>query len=90
MDENMTCTTCPGDPHPCVDMTTCQPGDRLRTRHGEIVTYVGRRDGAYPHEIRYANGSSGTRTDDGHVYAIARLPEYDHDIFSEVAYDVDA
>lgn len=76
-----------------VDLRNCKPGDRLRGRQGSILTYVGttpqggltylshvvkyvtRPDGTpYPHH------SYGTRTDDGYVYMLSRMPEVDEDI----------
>lgn len=76
---------CPDEVEPAAgfDMRQCRPGDRLLTAHGEIVTYTGPsgrilRD-EYPHLIRYPDGSEGSRTDDGHVYANKRESE-DEDI----------
>jgi hypothetical protein len=61
-----------------VDMTTCKPGQKLLLRNGEVAEYVGpNKDGctrAYPHLIKYSNGSLGTRTDDGYVFAKKQLP----------------
>ncbi len=67
-----------------VDLNTCVPGQKLRSRHGEILTYVKKLDPErdyYDHMVKYANGSGGTRTNDGFVYRNAdkRLAS-DHDI----------
>lgn len=66
-----------------IDLRNCKAGDKLRSKHGEILTYIGPLpvDDYYDHEVLYANGSRGTRCHDGHVYRnpSRRLPE-DHDI----------
>lgn len=53
-----------------VDLNTCKPGDKLLSKHGEILTYVGKCDETnyYDHNVLYANGSPGTRMNDGFVY----------------------
>ena len=61
-----------------VDLRTCKPGDKLRCRNGDIVTYRGPNDGIafsasygkFPHMIEYSIDRYGTRTDDGKI-----LPE---------------
>ena len=50
-----------------VDLNTCKPGDKLVSKHGAILTYVGKND-YYDHNVLYSNGSAGTRTNDGFVY----------------------
>ncbi len=60
-----------------VDLRTCKPGDKLLTKHGTILTYVG--PTACPHLIKYPNGAFGTRSDNGQVVVHGRLPE-DEDI----------
>lgn len=63
-----------------VDLRTCKPGDKLRSKHGVILTYVDYwPDDHFPHEVAYPDGSWGSRTDDGFVFHKNRLPE-DHDI----------
>lgn len=64
-----------------VDLRTCKPGDKLRSTHGMILTYVGPlpENDYMDHEVRYPNGSRGTRTHDGFVFRNKRLP-VDHDI----------
>ena len=63
-----------------IDLNTCKEGDRLLSCHGEILTYVGKtREEPFPHEIRYADGSAGSRSDDGQTYLNNKLPT-DHDI----------
>lgn len=64
-----------------VDLSICKAGDKLLTKHGTILTYVGAlpEDNYYDHLITYPNGSEGTRTNDGFVYRNIRKPE-DEDI----------
>jgi len=62
-----------------VDLRNCRKGDKLLTKQGKIVTYVGPYHEPYPHQIEYEGGGFGTRTDDGHVYKYNRLPS-DEDI----------
>lgn len=64
-----------------VDLSQCKAGDQLLSKHGMILTYVRPLDpdNYYDHEVRYPNGSSGTRTNDGFVFRHNRLPD-DHDI----------
>ncbi len=62
-----------------VDLRTCKPGARLLSKHGMVLTYIGPIPGPYPHEVRYPDGSRGTRTDDGFAYRVNPMPE-DHDI----------
>lgn len=66
-----------------MDLSNCVPGQKLRSKHGMILTYVGPfiGHGPYQHEIRYPDGSHGSRMNDGFTYhnPNARLPE-DHDI----------
>lgn len=64
-----------------LSLSVCKPGDKLLTKHGTILTYVGRNQGFYPHEIRYPNGESGTRCDDGFVFYRNRL-EADEDVIA--------
>lgn len=48
-----------------------------------ILTYVGKLPelSYYQHEVKYPNGSRGTRIDDGHVYKNPSMRmECDHDI----------
>jgi len=64
-----------------IDLRTCKPGQKLRSRHGNYLTYVGctKPGDFYHHVVRYADGSTGTRTHDGHVFFSARDPK-DEDI----------
>lgn len=63
-----------------IDLNDCKPGDKLKTKHGKIVTYIRKVEGAhYPHDVEYDNGATGSRTDDGHVFHHHRLSE-DEDI----------
>jgi hypothetical protein len=59
-----------------VDLRTCNPGDRLLSSQGIILTYVGPSgDSNYPHKVKYPNlpqfgpDSYGTRLDNGQVFA---------------------
>jgi hypothetical protein len=63
-----------------IDLRTCNPGDKLRSAHGLILTYVEHCPGkTYSHIVRYPDNSLGSRIDDGHVYHFSRLA-CDHDI----------
>lgn len=67
------------------NMKQCKPGDKLISCHGLILTYVGpSTSDRYPHKVKYPDeiyekNSYGTRTDEGYVFVVNRLPE-DHDI----------
>lgn len=62
------------------DMNQCVVGSKLVSVHGTILTYLGKNGPlAYPHRVRYPDGSEGTRTDDGYVFKTRRLPT-DEDI----------
>ena len=76
-----------------IDLNTCKKGDILISRHGATLEYIGKTPiGVYTyldHVVRYIkdkDGKSfgeneyGTRTNDGFVYAMKRIPEIDHDI----------
>lgn len=60
-----------------VDLRKCKPGDKLKSRHGVILTYIGPcpKDDYMDHEVRYPNGSRGTRTHAGFVFRRSRRPE---------------
>lgn len=64
-----------------IDLRECKEGDKLVSKHGMILTYVK----ALPesdymdHEVKYPDGSWGSRTHDGFVMRKSRL-EMDHDI----------
>lgn len=73
-----------------IDLRTCVPGQKLKSKHGLILIYVGKSepyvDTRFPHKVQYPERISnrpyfGTRTHDGFVMASpgARL-ESDHDI----------
>ena len=66
-----------------VDLNTCVPGQKLRSVHGDVLTYVQKLPPGsyYEHEVAYPNGSKGTRMSDGFTYKNPnkRLPT-DHDI----------
>lgn len=69
-----------------VDLSTCQPGQKLRSKHGIILTFVGpnpynHSKDWYPYFVEYPSGGHGSRTRDGFAFKneAARLPT-DHDI----------
>jgi hypothetical protein len=65
-----------------IDLRKCVRGQKLKSQHGLILTYVEAHVGGYyDHIVEYPNGGRGTRTHEGHTYRIEskRLPE-DHDI----------
>ena len=76
-----------------IDLRNCVPGQKLRSKHGLILTYVKPLEAGnyYDHEVEYPNGSFGTRIHDGHV---CRNPEKrleaDHDIVEILPIDVEA
>jgi len=72
-----------------VDLRTCKPGDKLRSKHGLILTYVRPTEPGnyydhvvqYPDERPFGPNSTGTRIHDGHVYRNpSKRLECDHDI----------
>jgi hypothetical protein len=75
-----------------VDLRTCKKGDKLISKHGMVLTYVGiLPTGSYmDHEVLYPKcsqfpkGASGSRSHDGFTYRQNRL-ETDHDIV-EIVY----
>jgi hypothetical protein len=64
-----------------VDLRNCKPGDKLLTVHGTILEYVGPlpEEHFYDHEVKYPDGSAGTRTHNGQVFRNKRMFE-DEDI----------
>jgi hypothetical protein len=74
-----------------VDLNTCKEGDILISKHGEKLTYVKKLDPEtdyYDHEVRYENGSRGTRVNSGHVMKNEdRRLESDHDIVEIIHLD---
>lgn len=63
-----------------INLNNCKPGQKLKSKHGMILTYVKKDDDLnFPHWVQYPNGSMGSRTDDGQVFMKNKLPE-DHDI----------
>lgn len=65
-----------------IDLSKCKKGQKLLSSHGEILTYIEPcpEQDYYDHLVRYANGSKGTRTNDGFVFRNKRDPKTDHDI----------
>ncbi len=77
-----------------IDLRTCKPGDKLLSKRGLILTYLGAspyNNSNYPHLVEYPGDgdenddegyqkpSHGTRSDDGRVSVVRSLPT-DHDI----------
>lgn len=63
-----------------VDLRTCKPGDKLISKHGLELIYVGPLPGIYmDHEVKYPDGTFGTRTHDGFVFRKQRS-DLTHDI----------
>jgi len=57
-----------------IDLRNAKPGDKLITKHGNMMIYIGYYPGTrYPHAVLYSNGSEGTRLDGGHVSETNRL-----------------
>jgi len=51
-----------------IDLRNAKIGDKLKSNLGETLTYVGYDpEDFYPHKVKYADGSSGSRVDSGHV-----------------------
>ena len=66
-----------------IDLRNCVPGQKLRSKHGWILTYVKplAEGEYYDHEVKYHDGSVGTRIHDGHTYRkISSRLDADHDI----------
>lgn len=66
-----------------VDLNKCKKGDKLVSKHGDILEYVQRlpEEHYYDHEVKYPDGSGGTRMNDGFVYKNPdKRLECDHDI----------
>ena len=64
-----------------IDLNLCKEGDKLKTIHGTILTYICKLPPGsyYEHKIQYPDGSFGTRTDEGFTYKKNRLLE-DEDV----------
>lgn len=63
-----------------IDLNTCVQGQKLKSKHGKILTYLGRSGHPhYPHKIQYPSGGEGIRTDDGYIFMFNRL-QGDQDI----------
>ncbi len=83
-----------------IDLRTCKPGDKLLSKHGAILTYVGPNPYGsvvqYPHMVQYpdtkefGHRSFGTRTHDGFIMVNAsKRLESDHDIVEILGNDTD-
>ena len=64
-----------------VDLRECKKGDKLVSKHGMILTYIGPlpESNYMDHEVKYPNGSFGSRTNDGFTFRKDRR-DTDHDI----------
>ena len=64
-----------------IDLRNCVAGDKLISKHGTVLEYVGLNPAGiyYEHMVKYPNGSAGTRTHDGYVYRNMRK-DTDEDI----------
>ena len=68
-----------------IDLRKCKAGDKLISCHGEVLTYIRHEPEAYfPHIVEYADGSLGSRTDEGFVSSCRPL-ETDHNIVEIVS-----
>ena len=69
-----------------IDLRNCKKGDKLISNHGEVLTYVRHEPEAYfPHIVKYANGSDGSRTNDGYVmHNESKRLETDHNIVDAI------
>lgn len=67
-----------------IDLNICEAGDILISKHGTKLIYVRRLNPEidyYDHEVKYENGSKGTRVNSGHVMKNAGMRlETDEDI----------
>ncbi len=65
-----------------INLNDCKPGDKLKSKHGLILTYVGRKGPhPFPHEVEYPDGGYGSRTNEGFVWSNPKCRnDYDHDI----------
>ncbi len=70
-----------------LDLRNCKKGDKLISIHGETLTYVGHLpEQYYPHRVKYADGSDGSRTHEGFVmHNQERRLETDHDIIEVIS-----
>lgn len=63
-----------------IDLRECSPGQKLRSRQGEIFTYVSHnQEKFYPHLVKNARGYFESRNDDGTTFKRNNKPE-DQDI----------
>lgn len=66
-----------------VDLNQCKPGDKLRSKHGMILTYIRKlpKGSYYSHQVKYPSGALGSRTNDGYVMCNPdKRLKSDHDI----------
>ena len=67
-------------PKDIVDLSKAVKGQKLISCHGEILTFEGYCDReSFPYNVRYSDGSMGSRTKDGFTTDNLRLA-CDHDI----------
>jgi len=76
-----------------INLNNCKKGDKLISSQGSELEYVSKTPWKHytylDHVVRYVKdkegkkeprGNYGTRTNDGYVFAINRIPQTDHDI----------
>jgi hypothetical protein len=62
-----------------INLNNCKPGQKLRARNGEILTYkLQQLSSFYPHIVEYKNGGTGSRTNDGLTHS--EFFDHDYDI----------
>ena len=67
-----------------IDLRKCKKGDKLLSCHGAILTYEHSNGSEhFPHIVTYSDGSAGSRTNDGFVYANVerRLPDDENIVY---------
>lgn len=66
-----------------VDLSKCNKGDRLLSRHGMVLIYIEPfpENNYYDHRVQYPDGGFGTRMNDGYTFKNpgSRM-SIDHDI----------
>jgi hypothetical protein len=64
-----------------IDLRDCKAGDKLISKHGLVLEYIRplSEDNYMDHEVKYPDGSWGSRTHEGYVMRKKRL-DSDHDI----------
>ena len=65
-----------------LDLSTCKPNDKLYTRHGICLRYVGptKDKSRGDHFVKYPDRSIGQRWNDGSVFKGKRVAAFDEDV----------